>query len=403
MILNFANELAIALPEHLTSTSRFQAMNKLLTLNTEWKSEAFYKMKEFLLKMYEYGASDLEIGGVGSNNRIWYRIYGAKNPVEEFGKLTNDEASFMLLSLLSDEEKVELLKAKNIDLSIGFKVPGNETDARYRCDIYYENNSVAGSFRKINHKLFSIDSLGFAEPIVKRLSLAHEKRGLVLLTGITGSGKSSTLDAIIHMNNMQSNGHIIIIGNPIEYIHKSVNCIIRHREIGEDVLSFKRGAIEALRQDPDIIVVGEMRDPDTMAVCIEVTDSGHKTFSTMHTSSAIESIHRIVGEFATEEQERIRNRLADVLTVIISQKLVPNVHNELTLAKEVLSVTPSVVAAIKNNNVNEIYQMISEGKKYGMITIEQDLYNLYKSGIITKENAINYSNNKNRIMQLMQY
>jgi twitching motility protein PilT len=223
------------------------------------------------------------------------------------------------------------------------------------------------------------------------------------LTGITGSGKSSTLDAIIHMNNMQSNGHIIIIGNPIEYIHKSVNCIIRHREIGEDVLSFKRGAIEALRQDPDIIVVGEMRDPDTMAVCIEVTDSGHKTFSTMHTSSAIESIHRIVGEFATEEQERIRNRLADVLTVIISQKLVPNVHNELTLAKEVLSVTPSVVAAIKNNNVNEIYQMISEGKKYGMITIEQDLYNLYKSGIITKENAINYSNNKNRIMQLMQY
>jgi twitching motility protein PilT len=403
MILNFANELAIALPEHLTSTSRFQAMNKLLTLNTEWKSEAFYKMKEFLLKMYEYGASDLEIGGVGSNNRIWYRIYGAKNPVEEFGKLTNDEASFMLLSLLSDEEKVELLKAKNIDLSIGFKVPGNDIDARYRCDIYYENNSVAGSFRKINHKLFSIDSLGFSEPIIKRLSLAHEKRGLVLLTGITGSGKSSTLDAIIHMNNMQSNGHIIIIGNPIEYIHKSVKCIIRHREIGEDVLSFKRGAIEALRQDPDIIVVGEMRDPETMAVCIEVTDSGHKTFSTMHTSSAIESIHRIVGEFATEEQERIRNRLADVLTVIISQKLVPNVHNELTLAKEVLSVTPSVVAAIKNNNVNEIYQMISEGKKYGMITIEQDLYNLYKSGIITKENAINYSNNKNRIMQLLQY
>jgi len=403
MILKFANELMIALPEHLSGTGRFQAMNKLLTLNAEWKSEAFYKMKDFLLKTYEYEASDLEIGGVGSNNRIWYRIYGAKNPVEEFGAISNDEASFMLLSILSDEEKVELMKTKNIDLSMGFKVAGSETDARFRCDIYYENNSLAGSFRKINQKLFPIESLGFAEPIMKRLSLNHEKRGLVLVTGITGSGKSSTLDAIINMNNYEANGHVIVIGNPIEYIHKSVKCIIRHREIGEDTLSFKKGAIESLRQDPDIIVVGEMRDPDTMAVCIEVTDSGHKTFSTMHTSSAVESIHRIIGEFATEEQDRIRNRLADVLTIIISQKLVPNVYNELTLAKEVLSVNPSVIAAIKNNNINEIYQMISEGKKYGMITIEQDLYNLYKAGTITKETAINYSNSKNRINQLLQY
>ena len=403
MILKFANELAIALPEHLTSTSRFQAMNKLLTLNSEWKSEAFYKMKDFLLKMYEYEASDLEIGGKGSNNRVWFRIYGNKDPVEEFGAITNDEASFMLLSLLSDDEKMELMKNKNLDISLGFKVKGLDTDARYRCDIYYENNSIAGSFRKINHKLFPIESLGFADPILRRLQLIHEKRGLVLVTGITGSGKSSTLDSIINMNNYTTNGHVIIIGNPIEYIHKSVRCIIRHREIGADVLSFKRGAIEALRQDPDIIVVGEMRDPDTMAVCIEVTDSGHKTFSTMHTSSAVESIHRIVGEFPTEEQDRIRNRLADVLTIIISQKLVPNVKDGLTLAKEVLSVNPSVVAAIKNNNVNEIYQMISEGKKFGMISMEQDLYNLYKNGVITKETAINYSNNKNRIMQLLQY
>jgi twitching motility protein PilT len=403
MILSFANELAIALPEHMTGTGRFQAMNKLIMLNSEWKSEAFYKMKEFLLKMYDYEASDLEIGGVGANDRVWFRIYGNKKPVEEFGSLNKDEASFMLLALLSDDEKVELLKNKNLDMSLGIKVKGSENDARYRCDIYHENNSIAGSFRKINHKLFPMESLGFSEPIVRRLNLSHEKRGLILVTGITGSGKSSTLDAIINMNNHTANGHIIIIGNPIEYIHKSVKCIIRHREVGEDVLSFKRGAIEALRQDPDIIVVGEMRDPDTMSVCIEVTDSGHKTFSTMHTSSAVESIHRIIGEFPTEEQDRIRNRLADVITVIISQKLVPNVHNHLTLAKEVLSVNPSVVAAIKNNNVNEIYQMISEGKKYGMITIEQDLYNLYKSGTITKETAINYSNNKNRIMQLLQY
>ena len=402
-MLSYTSELKVSLPEYMTGTSRFQAMNKLLSVNTEWRKEAFYKIREILMCMFNHNASDMEIGGYGSNQRVWYRIYGTKSPIEEFGLLTNDEASILLLSILTDEQKVDLLRNKNIDLSIGIKLKEIETEARFRCDIYYENNSLAGSFRKINQTLFPIESLGFSEPILKRLCLSHEKRGLVLITGITGSGKSSTLDSIINMNNNTSKGHIIVIGNPIEYIHKSNKCIIRHREVGEDVLTFKSGAREALRQDPDIIVVGEMRDPDTMSMVIEVTDSGHKVFSTMHTSSAIESIHRIIGEFPTQEQERIRLRLADTLSIVISQKLVPNVNNQLTLAKEILSVNASVVAAIKNNNVSEIYQMITEGKKQGMISIEQDLFNLYKNGIITKENAINYSNNKNRMLQLLQY
>ena len=402
-MLSYASELKVSLPEFMLGTSRFQAMNKLLTVNNEWKREAFLRIKELLMAMYDFNASDMEVGGFGSNNMIWYRIYGHKKPMEEFGAITNDEISIMLLSLLSDEQKVDLIKLKNIDLSIGFSVPGMTVDARFRCDIYYENNSIAGSFRKINQKLFPINSLGFADPVMKRLSLTHEKKGLILITGITGSGKSSTLDAIVHMNNTSVNGHIVIIGNPIEYIHRSVNCIIRHREVGEDVLSFKSGAREALRQDPDIIMVGEMRDSETMSTVLEITDSGHKVFSTMHTSSAVESIHRIIGEFPPNEQERIRMRLADTLSVVVSQKLIPNVNGELTLAKEVLSVNASVVAAIKNNNVSEVYQMISEGKKLGMNTIEQDLFNLFKSGLITKENAVNYANNKNRMMQLLQY
>ncbi len=403
MALSFASEIRISLPEYLTGTGRFQAMNKLLTMNQDWKKEAYYKIKEYLLKMYEYGASDMELGGLGANNKIWYRIFSKKNPVDEFGSITHDETSFMLLSLLTDEQKVELFKNKNIDFSIGFTLDDKTTKARFRSDVYYENNTLACSFRKINQKILSIDALGLSDPIMKRINLNHEKRGLILVTGITGSGKSSTLDSIINLNNKSSNGHIIIIGKPIEYIHQSENCLIRHREVGEDVLSFKDGARESLRQDPDVIVVGEMRDPETMAMVLEVTDSGHKVFSTMHTSSAVDSIHRIVGEFPPQEQERIRLRLADTLSVIISQKLVPNVYNELTLAKEILSVNASVVAAIKNNNISEIYQMISEGKKYGMQSIEQDLYNLYKNNVITKETAYNYANNKNRMMQILQY
>jgi len=233
------------------------------------------------------------------------------------------------------------------------------------------------------------------------LNLRYEKSGLVLITGITGSGKSTTLDSVIDMCNNTNEAHMVIIGSPIEYIHKPNKCIIRHREVGEDVLSFQKGTIQALRQDPDIIVVGEMRDAETIATVLEVTDSGHKVYTTLHTSSAIDSIHRIIGEFPPAEQERIRNRLADTLKLAVSQKLVPNKEGKYTMAKEILSVNASVSAAIRNNNIGEIYQMITEGKSKGMMTLEQDLFNLYRKGSITKENAMNYSNNRKRMLRFL--
>ena len=198
---------------------------------------------------------------------------------------------------------------------------------------------------------------------------SYIKFGLSLVTGITGSGKSTTLDAIIDEHNKIDPAHVVIIASPIEYVHKSNVSIIRHREVGRDVVSFKDGVIQALRQDPDIIVIGEMRDPDTILAALEVTDTGHKVFSTLHTSSAVESIDRIVAEVHPTEQDRVRNRLADVLISVVSQKLVPSIDGKRILAKEVLIVTPSVKAAIKNNNTSEIYMMINQGSQNGMITM----------------------------------
>jgi len=223
----------------------------------------------------------------------------------------------------------------------------------------------------------------------------------VLITGITGSGKSTTLDAIIDMNNRENQAHIVIIGHPIEHVHESKLSMVRHREVGVDVRSFEHGAVEALRQDPDIIVVGEMRDPRTIATVLEITDSGHKAFTTLHTSSAIDSIHRIIAEFPPDEQERIRNRLADVLSVTMSQKLVPTVDHKLVMAKEILAVDASVQAAIRNKNIGEIYQMMIEGRRLGMCTLEQDLQDLFKRGIITNVTAMNFANNKKRMAQLL--
>lgn len=403
MGLSFSSEVSISVPDYINGTGRFQAINKLLAVNAHWKKESWMKLKELFTKMREINASDMEVGGPGSRNLVWFRVFGIKKPYPEMGSFTNDDITCIMLSVLSDEQKVELFKDKNVDFSLGLPLEVGEKASRFRCDVYYESGTLAGSFRRINQKLFPLEGLELPDPILKRVNLEYEQNGLILVTGITGSGKSSTLDTIIDFNNHHNEGHIIIIGAPIEYIHDSDKCILRHRELGDDVLSFGDGAREALRQDPDILVVGEMRDAQTMAIVLEITDSGHKVFSTLHTSSAVESIHRIVGEFPAEEQDRIRLRLADTLSVIISQKLVPDVNGRVVLAKEILSVTSSVVAAIRNNNVAEIYQMISEGKKYGMFTIEQDLYNLFKSGRISKDTALNYSNNKKRMLQLLQY
>ncbi|MCK5118114.1 MAG: Flp pilus assembly complex ATPase component TadA, partial [Candidatus Latescibacteria bacterium] len=183
---------------------------------------------------------------------------------------------------------------------------------------------------------------------------------------------------------------------------ESQRCIVRHREVGRDVPSFKDGAIQALRQDPDIVVIGEMRDPETIMTSLEITDSGHRVFSTLHTASAVESIDRVIGECPPVEQERVRMRLADVLTCVLSQKLVPSLDGKRALAKEVMMATSSVRAAIRNNNTSEIYQMINEGSEEGMITMEQDLLRLFKERKISQGEAINYANNKKRMSDLLE-
>ncbi len=403
MSLSFSPELKAAIPEFVFGINRVKYINKAISENPKWRNESFELLKKLLTIMISKDASDLDFGGPRSKGKIWYRIYGNKTPNPQVEDIFEDEATAIALSILSSDQKKLLITNKNLDFALSVKLDGTNSKYRFRGNIFFERNFLATNLRVIKQKLFTMDELGIPELIVKRLDLQHEKSGLFLITGITGSGKSSTLDAIIDMNNHNNNSHIIIIGNPIEFIHTSDKSIVTHREVGSDVFDFQSGAIEALRQDPDIIVVGEMRDSKTISTVLEVTDSGHKVFSTLHTSSTIDSIHRIIAEFPPDEQERIRYRLADVLKVVISQKLVPNKQNNLTLAKEILSVDYSVQAAIRNGNITELYQMLTEGKINGMFTMQQDLYRLFKAGIITMATAMNYCNNKKVMSNLLKY
>jgi len=356
-------------------------------------------VNSFLMRMFTIGASDIDLGGFGGQGLIWYRIFGSKKPDPTIEKLGSDEINILILSLLMARQRQVLYENKNLDFS--YMIQEGEKLVRFRADAYLDMDQVALNMRAINQTIRPYKTLELHPNITKIVSLAHTKEGLTLVTGITGSGKSSTLDAMIDLNNHTVDGHIVVIASPIEFVHKSDRCIVRHREVGRDVTSFKDGAIQALRQDPDIIVIGEMRDPETIMVSLEITDSGHKVFSTLHTASAVESIDRIIGEIPPVEQERVRNRLADVCRCVMSQKLIPSLDGKRVLAREVMVMTPSVRSAIKNNNTGEIYQMIQESGDQGMTTMEQDLKRLFVQKKISLESAINYSNNKKRMQQLL--
>jgi twitching motility protein PilT len=274
---------------------------------------------------------------------------------------------------------------------------------RFRACMYFDLDNLALNMRRINNFIWDFQDYNFHPNVIRHLSLEYEKQGMILITGITGSGKSTTLDSIIDANNRTVDAHVVIISSPVECIHQSIRCNIHHREVGNDVMSFKDGAVQSLRQDPDIIMIGEMRDPETIITALEITDTGHKVFSTLHTGSAVETIDRIVAECPVVEQDRVRNRLADVLKLVISQKLIPSLDGKRILAKEILVVNSSVRAAIKNNNIQEIYQMINESAKEGMITLEQDLRRLVLERHISAEQAMNFANNKKRMQELLEY
>lgn len=370
------------------------------SLSVEHREELGEILEGYLKRMLKNEASDIDLGGPGCDGHVWYRIFGDKKPAKKPEHLSLDETDVLLHNAILPTQRKKLLEEKNLDFSYSIKID-EELSQRFRADMYFDLEHLALNMRKIDNTIRPFKNLNVHTEVAKALSLKYYKYGLTLITGITGSGKSSTLDTVIDANNRTVDSHIVIIASPVELIHAPVKSVVRHREVGRDVESFKEGAIQALRQDPDIIVIGELRDPETIMTALEITDSGHKTFGTLHTSSAMESIERILGEVPTEEQNRVRTRLADVLTCVISQKLIPSLDGKRVLAKEVLLVNNSVKAAIRNNNVSEIYQMLMEGSDKGMNTMEQDLKRLYTQGVISKESAINNANNKTKIMQLL--
>ncbi|MFT5835125.1 MAG: twitching motility protein PilT [Sulfurimonas sp.] len=337
------------------------------------------KIRVYLKKMIELGGSDLH---VKANSVIRARING--NIVQFAGEIFAKEDALTFAKELLKGRFGELIENKEIDLVYPF-----DERNRFRVNIFFQMDGVSAVFRVIPIKIPSIAELNFPDVIKDFTQL---ERGMVLVTGVTGSGKSTTLAALINEINITKRKHIITIEDPIEFVHKDKGCIINQRSVGQDTLSFGTALRASLREDPDIILVGEMRDRETINLALHAADTGHLVFSTLHTIDAKETINRIISTFPTEEQNRVRMSLAGVIQGVVSQRLIPTVDGGRRAAMEVLVRTPTIEKLIMENRDYEIRDAIEKGRDhYKSQSFDQHILELYNDGIITKAKAKDYA------------
>ncbi len=341
--------------------------------------EELKKVRAYLKKMIEVGGSDLH---VKANSVIRARINGE---IKQFsgGILSKEDALTFAKELLRGRFG-EFVEKKELDLVYPF-----DENNRFRVNIFFQMDGVSAVFRIIPVKIPTFEELHL--PQVVR-DFAQKERGLILVTGVTGSGKSTTLAALINSINLTQKKHIITIEDPIEFVHKDRGCIINQRSVGQDTKSFGTALRAALREDPDIILVGEMRDKETVNLALHAADTGHLVFSTLHTIDAKETVNRIIAQFPTDEQNRVRMSLAGVLQGVVSQRLIPTVDGKRRAAMEVLVRTPTIEKLIMENRDYEIRDTIEAGKEhYKSQSFDQAILDLYHEGVISKKQALDHA------------
>jgi twitching motility protein PilT len=350
-------------------------------------------LAELLKKLSELGGSDLHIT---TNTAPQVRVDGHLRPLDGFKILTSADTKQLAYSVLTDAQKHRFEEDLELDFSFGVKGL-----SRFRANIFNQRGAVGAVFRAIPYEIKAFDQLGLP-PVVKEL--CAKPRGLILVTGPTGSGKSTTLAAMIDKINVDRHEHILTIEDPIEFLHGHKNCLVNQREVNSDTRGFAEALRTALRQDPDIVLVGEMRDLETIESALRIAETGHLTLATLHTNSAASTINRIIDVFPSDQQSQIRAQLSLVLEGIMCQSLLPKADGHgRCMALEILVPNPAIRNLIREDKVHQIYSMMQTGQdKYGMQTFNQALATLYHKRLITKEVALQRSSNVDELKDLIE-
>jgi twitching motility protein PilT len=348
------------------------------------------EMQKLLRILIERNGSDLHLGAnTPPHIRVDEKMLNISDNI-----LTPIDCQELIYSILSPEEVAKFEREKELDRS--FEIEGI---SRFRMNVFFQRGFVGCAIRVIPFDIKSFSQCGLPLKVVT--NLARRPKGLVLVTGATGSGKSTTLAAIIDLINDERSCHIITVEDPIEFVHKNKMAVIDQREVGQDTKTFARALKHVLRQDPDVILVGEMRDLETVEAALTIAETGHLVFATLHTSDAVQTINRIIDVFPSHQQQQVRTQLSFVLVGIISQQLIPKTGGTgRVLAAEVMIATAAVKSMIREQKVHQIYSIVQTGQKDGMKTMNQSLYELYAEKHITYEDAVSRSSDPDDLIRL---
>ena len=348
-------------------------------------------LRALLEEMIKRGASDLHIT---AGERPKFRVDGDIVNASADYTLTPKDTLAIAYSILTEAQKKRFEVEDELDFSFGI-----QNLSRFRGNVFKQRQCVTMVIRQIPFNIKGVDQLGLP-PIVTKL--AERPRGLVLVTGPTGSGKSTTLAAMMDKINREERGHILTVEDPIEFVHRHQGCIVNQREVGHDTKSFAAALKYALRQDPDFVLIGEMRDLETIAAGLTIAETGHLAFATLHTNSTAETINRIIDVFPSNQQAQIRAQLAFVLEGVITQTLLPRAKGSGRVAAcEVMICTPAIRACIRDDKVHQIYSIMQAGKKFGMQTMNDALYQHYIAGTVTLETALQHSGDPNELLRMV--
>jgi twitching motility protein PilT len=348
-------------------------------------------LPELLKTTVELDGSDLHLS---INSPPQVRVHGHLRRLE-FPDLTPTDTKALAYSVLTDAQKKRFEETMELDFSFGIRGL-----ARFRCNLFNQKGAVGAVYRQIPEKVRAFDELGLPQVIAK---LAERPRGLVLVTGPTGSGKSTTLAAMIDKINRERHDHILTIEDPIEYLHTHKSCLVNQREVHSDTQSFSAALRAALREDPDIVLIGEMRDLETVEAALKIAETGHLTFGTLHTNSAAQTINRIIDVFPAHQQSQIRTQLSLVLEGIVCQALLPKANGSgRVVSLEIMVPTPGIRNLIREDKIHQIYSAMQTGQeKMGMQTANQSLATLYFRKLITLEAAMTASSHRDELQEMI--
>jgi twitching motility protein PilT len=347
---------------------------------------------QLLERVVALNASDLH---VTAGSRPAYRVRGSLARFDEMSPLTPEQTREMLYRILSTEQQKRLEIHRQLDFA--YSVPGL---ARFRVNVFSQRESLAAAFRLIPMELKTLEELGLPQSLIE---LTQKPRGIVLVTGPTGSGKSTTLAAMIDEINRTRHDHILTIEDPIEFLHRHKNCVVNQREIGPDAISFTEALKAALRQDPDVILVGEMRDLETISIALTAAETGHLVFGTLHTQSAPSTIDRIIDVFPAEQQAQVRMQLANTLQGIVTQTLLPTRDGLGRVpALEILFLDDAIRNLIRQGKIEQVYSYMQTGSRRGMQTMEQSLSDLVQQNIITVSEAVGRSSRPDALVSALE-